>query len=256
MVATRKRPEIALELLQEFDLDDVFFGGDEITEGHFEIGSAQCGGLREELVAGAGGDDDKVGEMRICTDGETRLLARDIQRSDARANSRASRGDGAIEEKRVQDFARVDDDGMAHLEASAVPLARNQFGDTHDFFRLGRIEKKRILFDGLVGESATAGFFPGEALVENGYAETGACEALATERARWSAADDAYVANPSVRHVNLDEQEPGRSKPGREYSTERAATEAGGVLSRRKVTLSHKVGRRGPARKYPPRVVE
>ena len=40
MIGARKRPQVALELFQEFHFDDVFFGGHEIAERHFEVSCA------------------------------------------------------------------------------------------------------------------------------------------------------------------------------------------------------------------------
>ena len=60
MIRARKGPQITLELLQKFHFDDVFFGGNEIAKGDFKIFRAQCGGFREELIARAGGQHNKI----------------------------------------------------------------------------------------------------------------------------------------------------------------------------------------------------
>ena len=115
-----------------------------------------------------------------------------IDVGDARANRRASGGYGAVEKQAIEHFARVNDDGMAHLELRAMAAAGNQFRCADNFLGLGRIEQEGIGFDGFVGQAAAAGLFPRETLVVNGDLKARAGQPLAAERTGRTAADDGY----------------------------------------------------------------
>ena len=54
MIGSREGPEVSLKFLQEFHLENVFFGRDEVAERYFEIFGAQGCRFRKQLVARPG----------------------------------------------------------------------------------------------------------------------------------------------------------------------------------------------------------
>ena len=133
---------------------------------------------------------------------------------------------GAIQQQPVEHFARVNHDGLAHLETRAMAAAGNQFRGANDFLGLRRVQQERISFDGLMGQAAAAGFFPGEPLVVNRDSKARARQPLSAERTGGTSADDGYVFHDR----RLDAVVPGSgewkddcNEPSREYSTKNAA---------------------------------
>src|SRR4029077_20456292 len=90
----------------------------------------------------------------------------------------------------IEHFARVNHDGVAHFEARAMPAARNQVSPADNFLVIGGIKQEGIRFNGFVRQSAAAGFFPRQALVENRDLKTGTGQPLAAERTDGTAPDN------------------------------------------------------------------
>src|SRR5271170_615016 len=193
MIGARKGPQVPLKLLQEFHLNYIFFGGHEIAESYFQIERAERGRFRQQLVARAGSEHHEIRPAFFSAGHQAHLRAVCIHAGHARTHRGAARSDGAVKQQAIENLARVDDDGMAHLESGAMPAAGNQLRSAHDFFWLRPVEQEGIGFDGLMGEAAAAGFLPGETLVENGDAETAAGKALPAKRAGGSASDNRDV---------------------------------------------------------------
>src|ERR1700691_3675644 len=120
MIRAGERPKVAFELFEEFYFKDVFLGGDEVTESHFEIGRAQSGGFRKEVVSRTRGENDEIRGDLVARGCKANFVGACVDMCYARANHRTARRHGAVEEESVEDLAGVDDDGAIHFEASAV----------------------------------------------------------------------------------------------------------------------------------------
>ena len=212
MIGARERPHVAFEFLEEFHLDDVFFSGHEITEGHFQVQRAERGRFRQQLVARSRCEHHEVRPTLFAAGHQAHLRFICIHACDARAYGRATRRHGAIEQQPVEHFARVDHDWTAHLEPRAMPAAGNQLRGTHDFLGMGAVEQERVRLDGFMGEAAAAGLFPRQALVVDCYVKTLAREAFAAQRAGGSASD-----NRDVFHGPCDDPVVTRTRPAKTH---------------------------------------
>jgi len=193
MIRAREGPKIALEFLQKFHLDDVFFGGNEISERDFEVFRAESRRLRKQLVARSRRDDDEIGMAYFAAGSEAHARAVCCHASHACADGRAARCGGAVEQEAIEHFARVNHDRVAHVKACAMAIAGDQFGGADDSLGLAGIEQEGISRDGFVRQSTTAGFFPRETLVEDRDIEAVACEALAAKRSGGTSSDNGDV---------------------------------------------------------------
>src|SRR5438105_8183275 len=112
MVATRERPDIALQAAHELHLDYVRARGNEIAKSSLQIGGRQGTSGRKERVPRAGCQDQKICVLHYIFGGEGWRLSRNVNRADARVNDAASGVCRALEQKSIQNGARIDDDGM------------------------------------------------------------------------------------------------------------------------------------------------
>src|SRR4029077_2842270 len=128
MVSSREGPKVALKLLQEFHFDDVFFDGNEIAQGHLQITGTESGCFWEQTVTRTCREHDKIRNALFAGGGNPHLRRVRIDFRDPRADRGTSGGDGAGEEKAIENFARVNHDRVTHLEARAMAAAGNQFG--------------------------------------------------------------------------------------------------------------------------------
>ena len=190
MVVARKRPDVTFKLGKKFDDDGIAVLRDEIALSHFELVALERAAARHKLIARARREDEKIGFVPFAFDAIARFGAIDVHTHDARALQRAASFLGAFEQEAVQDFSRINHDGMRHFECGAMFLTADEFDGVNQLFWIGIVEQKREALDGFVGESAAAGFFPGEVLVKKIYFVTGAGQLLATHCTGRPAAND------------------------------------------------------------------
>ena len=197
MISAGERPDVSFEIGKE--LDDDLVGGlrDEIPLGHFEFVFRKGTGAREELVAGAGGQDDEVGFARLSVDGIAGFVESRVDLVDAVRMNAATGGAGAIEEQAVENAARVDDDGMFKIEMRAMILGADDFDVANQFFRVIVVEEERVALRGLVGEAAATGFLPVKVLVVNIDGMAGQSELLAAHCAGGTATYNYIVSHRS-----------------------------------------------------------
>jgi hypothetical protein len=190
VVGAGKRPEVAFKFFQEFDFDDLLVGRDEVALGHFKVAGREGDGFGEELIARSAGEYDEISVSFFAAGDEANAVGILMDSGNAGAHGSATGLGGAIEEQPVQRGARINDDGMSHVESGAVPGAGNEFRGADEFFGAGTVEKEGIGLDGFVREAAAAGLFPGEALIVEGDFEAGGGEALAANGASRTTSND------------------------------------------------------------------
>ena len=193
MIGARKRPQVALEFLQEFHLDDVFLGRHEIAERHFQILRAESRRFRQQLVSRPRREHHEVRSAFFAARHQPHLRVVHVHARHARAHGRASRCDSPVEQQPVQHLARVNYDRMAHLDPRAMPAAGNQLCRAHNLLGVRSVEQERIRLDRFMSQAAAAGLLPRQALVENCYVKAVARKALAAKRAGGSASDNRDV---------------------------------------------------------------
>ena len=82
-------------------------------------------------------------------------------------------------------------------------LAADEVDGMNQLFGIRIVEQEREALDGFVGESAAAGFFPGEVLVKEIYFVTGAGELLAAHCAGGPAANNCNFGHTCVRTLRV-----------------------------------------------------
>ena len=120
MITTRERPDVAFEIAQEFNGDGVGGLWNKIALGHFQFVGLEGAGFRKKLIFCAAGEDQEVGGAPVAIDAIARFVGRSVDVQDARAMHDAARFRGAIEQKAIQNGARVDDDGVLEVEVNVL----------------------------------------------------------------------------------------------------------------------------------------
>lgn len=198
MVSARKGPEIAGHAIEEFDFDDFFFDGNEVAESDFEIARTKRSCAGEELVARAGGEDDKIGGVFCARCGERNLRAGSVHAGDASVMHSASGGFGTAEEQAVQNGTGIDYQRTRHLKAGTMSAGGDEFGVMNLFFGGRAVEEEGIFFDGFVGEAAAAGLFPSQMLVEKRDVESGNAQFFGAKSAGGTAANNGNAFHSRV----------------------------------------------------------
>ena len=198
MIAAWERPDVALELGQKFNNNRVGGLRDEIALGHFQFVALKRARFRMEVIASASGEHQKIGGLPFAFEAIAWLFTRSIDAHDVRALNLAARFFGASEKHAIEHGARVNDDGMTHVESHALPDAADELDGADELLGIRIVEEKRETLDGFVGQAAAAGLFPGEMLVKNTDAMPGARKLLAAHGAGWAAADDG-----NFRHLRV-----------------------------------------------------
>ena len=197
MIGAREGPQIAVHAVEKFDFDDFVSRGNEIAQSDLEILRAKGSGVRQQLISRASGEYNKVGGVFLAAGGKRdapgAVLHAGFDLSDARVNRLAAGGCGAVEEQAVEHGARINHDGPRHLKTRSMAFAGNQFRDADFFFGLRAVQQERVFLDGLVGEAAAAGLFPGEMFIKERDVEARARKFFAAKGA----------GRPSANYGNL-----------------------------------------------------
>src|ERR1700676_523331 len=201
MIAARKRPDVALEVRKKLHGDGVSGLRNEIALGHFQFVALQCAGSGKQLVARARGHHQKIALAPLAVDAIPRLVASGVRRDHMRMMHAAACFLRAFEQHAVEHAARIDDDGMRHVQLYAVLVAADQFDRMNEFFRVRVIEQEREALDGFMGESAATGFFPRQMLVENVYLMARARQLFAAHRTGRSATDNRNLSHGLSRET-------------------------------------------------------
>src|SRR5262249_1540495 len=172
MIAAGKRPDVAVKVRKELDDDGVSALRNEIALGDFEFVFLERARFGEKLIARTGCQHQKVRAVPLSVNTEARLFGGSVDRNDVGAANLAASLARAVKEQAVQDGARVDDDGMRHVERGALLIAGNQLDGVNEFLGISVFEQKREALNGFVGEAAAARLFPGEMLVKDFYRVT------------------------------------------------------------------------------------
>src|ERR671923_478855 len=197
MVVARKGPDVAFKLRKEFDDDGIGVLRDKVALGHFKLIALEGAASGHQLIARAGSEDEKIRFEPFPFDAVAGLRAVDVNAHHAGALQRAAGFLGALEKQTVQNFARINHDGMGHFEGGVMLLAADELDGVDELFGIGIVEQEREALDGFVSESSAAGFLPGEMLVKKIYLVAGSRELLATHSAGGPAAYDCNFGHRS-----------------------------------------------------------
>ena len=198
MVVARERPDVSFELREKLDGDGIGVLRDEIALGHFQFVALERAAPRHQLISRARGEHEKIRFVPFSLDAETRFRFVDVHAEHAGALYVAARQLRALEQQTVQNLARINHDGMRHLESRAVLLAADELDGMNEFFRIGIVEQKREALNGFVRQSAAAGFFPRQVFVEKIYFVPRARELLTAHCAGGPAANDCNFRHDCV----------------------------------------------------------
>jgi len=200
VIATREGPDITVKVRKKFDDDGIGGLRNEIALSNFEFVALEGPCFGQKLIACAGSEHEKVRGAPLAFDGVAGLFARSVHGDDMRAVYLAASVLRSFKQQTIQHHARINDDGVAHLEFGALFVAGDEFDRVDELFGIGIIEKKWKPLNGFVSEAAAAGFLPCEMLVKNVNSVAGAGELFATHRSRRSAADDYDFSHAFARY--------------------------------------------------------
>src|SRR5260370_28272676 len=190
MAAARESPDIAFEIRQKLDIDVVLRGRNVVAERVHGVGRGPLRADVAQRIARSGSDDAKVGLKRTVLGFEQPAAAGALDFEHARFRELRSSLLGALEQHVIEIESRVDNQRTGESHLNGARFRRGEVGVGNDF--LGRVvfEQKRILMISLVGESAAAGFFPGQLFIEDERFEAGIGETFCSEGSGRPAAQD------------------------------------------------------------------
>src|SRR5260221_14512479 len=195
MIAARKRPDVALKVRKKFYGNGVRGLRDEVPLRHFQFIALQRPRFRQQAIASAGSQHQKIGGAPLAVNAIARLTPGCVHTDHMRALHFAAGFGGAVEQHAIQDRARIDHDRMAHIEHHALLVAADQLDRAHQLFGVRIIEEERKALDRFVGQPAAAGLFPSQMLVKNSNGVACSRQLLATHRSRWPATDNCNLCH-------------------------------------------------------------
>ena len=145
------------------------------------------------MIARASGEHEEIRRLPFAFHAKPRLLSTRLDRHDMRLLHFAACAQRPVQQESVQNFARVDDDGIGHFERCALIVARNQFNGVNQFFGMRIFQQEGIFLNRFVRQPAAARFFPRQVLVKNGHFVPGARQLLAAHGSRRPSADYRYL---------------------------------------------------------------
>ena len=106
---------------------------------------------RDELIARACGEHEKIRFMPFAFDTEARLRPIDVNAQHARLLHFTAGGLGALEKQAIQHFSGINHDGMRHFESCVMLLAADELDGVNQFLGTGIVEQEGEALDGFVG---------------------------------------------------------------------------------------------------------
>src|SRR6266446_6032716 len=241
MVEARKRPDVTLKVRQKLYGDRIAGLRHKIPLRHLQFIALQRPRSRQQAIARAGRQHQKIRRAPFAVNAIARLGRSGIHADHMRPLHFAAGIGRASEQHAIQYGARINHDGMAHIQHHALLVAADQLDRTHQLFGIGIIEEKREALDGFMGQPPAARLFPGQVLVKNVDAVSGARQLLATHRSGWPATDDCNLC-----HVLISGQGP-HSLPAREFAGQRP------FPSKEPLQVTGNITRQNPARSIAPK---
>src|SRR5260221_9041922 len=116
MIATREGPDVTVEMRQKLYGYRVRSLRNEIALRHFQFIAFESARSGKQVIARAGSKNQEIRRLPFAFHAKSRLLSTRLDRHDMRLLHFAARALRTIQQKSVQNFARVDDDGIGHFE--------------------------------------------------------------------------------------------------------------------------------------------
>src|SRR5579871_1732420 len=202
MVATREGPDVSVKLREEFDDDGVAGLRDKVALRHFQFVAFERASSGQKMIAGSRSQNEKIGGLPFAFDTVAWFFAGGLHGNNVGLLYFAACLLRALEQETIQNFSRIDDDGLRHFESGALIVARDEFDGVNQFFGMGILEKKRVTLRCLVSEAAAARLFPRQMLIKNDDFVSRARQLLAAHRAGRPAADDRNLRHGTTSVVS------------------------------------------------------
>src|SRR5215472_15559136 len=167
MVTAREGPDVTVKVREEFNDDGVGRLRNEVALGDLELVFLERTRPGKELIAGARGENQEVGGMPFAIDTVAGFFSGGVHGNNVRAAYFATGFARTIEQQAVQNRARVNDDGMRHIERGTLLVAGDEFDGMNQLLGIAVFQQERKTLDGFVGETAATGLFPGEMFVKD-----------------------------------------------------------------------------------------
>src|SRR5215471_873384 len=167
MVTPWKRPDVPVKVRKEFDNDRVGRLRNEIALRDFQFVFLEWAGFREQLVACAGRENQEIRALPFAINAVPWPWGGGFNGNDMGAANLAARFACTVQKQAVQNGARIDNDGMRHVERSVLLVAGDEFDRVNQLLRIGIIEQEREALDGFVSQAAPARLLPGEMFIKN-----------------------------------------------------------------------------------------
>src|SRR4030095_3871378 len=148
MVAAGERPDVAVKVRKELDDDGIGGLRDEVALSDFEFVFLERTRFGKELVASAGGENEKVRGVPFSINTIAGLFVCRLHGNDVRVVDGATSFTSAVKQQAIQHGARIDDDGMGHVERGALLVAGDEFDRVDEFLGIGVVEKERETLNG------------------------------------------------------------------------------------------------------------
>ena len=208
MIGAREGPDIAGKPREKFDFDGLRGHRYEIAHGEFEILVIERSGAGQQWIARARCQDHEIGGDFPARGQQPHPLAGGVHLRHPRPHHFAARRRRPLQQQPVQHLSRVNHDRPVQRQKRPLPRAGNQLALTDHFLGLRAFTQEGIGDQRFVRQPATAGFFPGEVLVEDGNAESRGRKPLA---AKGPCGPSAH--NGDVAHLEAGFRPAGRRPP-------------------------------------------